>query len=1181
VTISGSPRNAVSSVTPRTTEPTTQSVAGRVLACLGSEPREFGGCGVLTRDHRASGRLCATKRRAPSTSHLYQNLGAVTILVVWGRVRLLTTFRSEHALPERARALYNPVVDRPTPVTACIITALPLEFAAVAKAFNAEPASIANLTFSIASVRTRFGGTRDIAIALLPSMGNNAAATLATRLVTNFPRLQFVIMAGIAGAVPCPTNSEIHVRLGDIVISSEQGVVQYDFDKETTESSEPRFPPRPPSSTLLSVVRRLQAEHLSSTETLDEAITKIVQDLGRGWRRPSGKTDALYENDTLCPHPKDGQRKKGKPRVFVGVIGSANKLLKNSTKRDTLRERFRVRAIEMEASGVAEAVWQTELPGYLIVRGTCDYCDARKNDIWQRYAAVIAAAYCYELIQNLPLEGPQVEPEPQAKAGSTPESSPPETKPEFRIIGTLGKGASGTVFKVEEDLTGSIYALKILHSHLHDNRESVSRFERELRIMAQLGGHRHIVSAQLRRDRQGRPQILMPYIDGGTLTERIRRKDLTGDEVVVLAEQIFDAIAFLHNNGVIHRDLKPDNILLTAEGEIKITDFGIAGLLGQDDLTQAGPPIWGGGRYHAPELMAGQRASKSSDVYSAALILRAMQVGTPETNGRRADQGMSGELAHIVRRATENAPEQRPTAEYILALIRTLRRRLEQHRQPEVLRRQTEGLPATLTPDEARHCGKDLREYIENARLEPPLVQRLALPRDDGGGIDEMIANLKDIYISSAWHNLLPCITVGDIFRACKNKFWLPRLAMRLEWAGALESGASLLQLIETGVFPWRTWVQCLGRPRTSPVSEFEFFAFLASLLGDAAPSSDGEIDAKFFKRVLGLWAHRVQQPWHVRHPRRKASGGVRWLDIPIPLVKKAQSFIGRQILRRLPGSPCSTAFSERRSASLHARFHSGAKAAVIVDIQDFFGSVRWRHAARALFGANPYWTSLQGAVVPPFLGWTTQGMQFLRSLTFVTNYGFGQEYLPQGAPTSPIIANAAAALLDQKIEGSEIFQNSPGWAYSRYADDLVISSRREDPGFHHLAENLLVSAISSFDWKVAEEKTRHWRASRGSPLVLCGAVVPEAVEGKVNLPRDLRRRVRAACHLLAHSDGNVESNRRAHGTLAYAYSLSSDLKLLGYIPSKPYKILTEIAQCLPGASALVTESFIDGWKHE
>jgi nucleoside phosphorylase len=97
----------------------------------------------------------------------------------------------------------------------------------------------------------------------------------------------------------------------------------------------------------------------------------------------------------------DTKRREGFPKISYGTIGSANTLLKDPTYRDQLGSDHNILAIEMEGSGIADATWAGG-SGYLLVRGICDYCDADKNDKWQCYAAVAAAAYARALVETLP-----------------------------------------------------------------------------------------------------------------------------------------------------------------------------------------------------------------------------------------------------------------------------------------------------------------------------------------------------------------------------------------------------------------------------------------------------------------------------------------------------------------------------------------------------------------------------------------------------------------------------------------------------------------------------------------------------------------------------------------------------------------------------------------------------------
>jgi len=93
------------------------------------------------------------------------------------------------------------------------------------------------------------------------------------------------------------------------------------------------------------------------------------------------------------------------PKLHYGLIGSSNLLLKEPRLRDRLRDEYKVRAIEMEGSGIATATWVSGNAGYLLIRGICDYCDSHKNDMWQGYAAVVAAAYARALIESIPTLG--------------------------------------------------------------------------------------------------------------------------------------------------------------------------------------------------------------------------------------------------------------------------------------------------------------------------------------------------------------------------------------------------------------------------------------------------------------------------------------------------------------------------------------------------------------------------------------------------------------------------------------------------------------------------------------------------------------------------------------------------------------------------------------------------------
>ncbi len=228
-----------------------------------------------------------------------------------------------------------------------IITALPKEYAAV-KALLDEPKEKwfpgkgAGRQYIIGKVPGCIGGKHTV-ILCLAAMGNNIASVRATLMLHHFPSIESVIMVGIAGGVPNPTKPDEHVRLGDIVVSNQNGVVQYDFGTETIEELKDKHPPRPPSSELLEAVNLLKAKELEEECPWLQFIERAL--LPKGSKRPSNKKDRLMGTKAprrVIRHPHDPKRLKDQPRVFTGPIASANRVLKNPIKRDQLRDKFRV-----------------------------------------------------------------------------------------------------------------------------------------------------------------------------------------------------------------------------------------------------------------------------------------------------------------------------------------------------------------------------------------------------------------------------------------------------------------------------------------------------------------------------------------------------------------------------------------------------------------------------------------------------------------------------------------------------------------------------------------------------------------------------------------------------------------------------------------------------------------------
>jgi nucleoside phosphorylase/tetratricopeptide (TPR) repeat protein len=284
----------------------------------------------------------------------------------------------------------------PASIQVVVVTALPHEFAAMKVMLVSPKEWIAR--GGGAGRRYLLGtiGRTGVALTVLADTGNNNASVRATQALHHLPAVKKIIICGIAGGLPAmPNANHADVRLGDIVVCNREGVIQYDFVRQSEGGAqELRSAPRPPDSELVEVARVLVAGELEGKRPWEKFLKRGTR---IGAIRPADDLDSLGNHMTYMEDPR---RRPGLPQVFHGAIASANILLKDKEKREELRA-LGAKAVEMEASGIADASWMRDGVGYFVVRGICDFCDDRKGDVWQKYAALAAASYTRALIEAL------------------------------------------------------------------------------------------------------------------------------------------------------------------------------------------------------------------------------------------------------------------------------------------------------------------------------------------------------------------------------------------------------------------------------------------------------------------------------------------------------------------------------------------------------------------------------------------------------------------------------------------------------------------------------------------------------------------------------------------------------------------------------------------------------------
>jgi eukaryotic-like serine/threonine-protein kinase len=196
----------------------------------------------------------------------------------------------------------------------------------------------------------------------------------------------------------------------------------------------------------------------------------------------------------------------------------------------------------------------------------------------------------------------------------------------YRVLDQVAVGGMGSIWAAEDTVLGRQVAVKVLAEQLAAQPLFVRRFEREARTAAALSGHPHVITIYDVGEHAGRPFIVMAYLAGGTLKDRIEQGAVDPGQAAEWLRQAASALDFAHSRGVVHRDVKPQNLLFDSDGRLVVADLGIARAAYEDSLTASGE-LLGTASYIAPEQAMGEPATPASDRYSLAIVAYELLTG--------------------------------------------------------------------------------------------------------------------------------------------------------------------------------------------------------------------------------------------------------------------------------------------------------------------------------------------------------------------------------------------------------------------------------------------------------------------------------------------------------------------------------------------------------------------------
>jgi beta-lactam-binding protein with PASTA domain len=340
-----------------------------------------------------------------------------------------------------------------------------------------------------------------------------------------------------------------------------------------------------------------------------------------------------------------------------------------------------------------------------------------------------------------------------------PVSDPRIYSNRYEVTHLIDRGGMALVYRAQDLLLNRAVALKILYPELSADPLFVERFRREAQAAANLS-HPNIVPVFDWGEDNGTYFIVMELIDGTSLDHELRgSRTLTPARCAIIGAQVASALGYAHRSGVVHRDVKPGNILLTSDGQVKVTDFGIAQAVSSEDLFAEAGSVMGTATYFSPEQASGAPVDGRSDVYSLGVVLYEMLVGRPPFIGdspvavsgqhvndpvprpSQFNKEVPGDLEAIVMEALEKSPSQRYQSadEFRADLLRF-----------------SEGQPVRAAGHEVAFFGADATRAVAavSGANRTQAVPRMAGPRRD-------VRRRKRNYAGAIWTAVIILLLAG------------------------------------------------------------------------------------------------------------------------------------------------------------------------------------------------------------------------------------------------------------------------------------------------------------------------------------------------------------------------------------------------------------------------------------